>query len=47
MQRSVAYMKRAEWEYAQADCKAAIVLNNKEKAYRDHWELIKTEKHNS
>jgi len=29
---------------AQAACKSAIVLNAKEKSYRDHWELIKTEK---
>jgi hypothetical protein len=26
------------------DCKAAIVLNPKEKSYRDHWDLIKNEK---
>lgn len=44
MQRSIAYMKKTDWELAQADCKAAIVLNSKEKAYRDHWELIKSSK---
>lgn len=43
-QRSVAYLKLKDWDLAQQDCKTAVTLNPKEKAYRDHWELIKQEK---
>ena len=42
--RSVAHLKTHNYEDALTDCKAAIILNPKEKSYRDHWELIKTEK---
>ena len=42
--RSVAHLKTQNYEDAATDCKAAIILNPKEKSYRDHWELIKTEK---
>lgn len=37
-------MKTQNFDEAAADCKAAIVINPKEKSYRDQWDLIKTEK---
>jgi tetratricopeptide (TPR) repeat protein len=46
-QRSVAHLKVQDFESAATDCKFAIVINPKEKSYRDHWELIKTEKANA
>lgn len=42
--RSNAHLKSHNFEEATKDCKAAIVLSPKDKSYRDHWELIKTEK---
>lgn len=44
MQRSVAYMKLQEWDLAFADCKAAIQIDPKSKAFRDQWDAIKAEK---
>lgn len=43
-QRSLAHLKKKEYDQAQADCKALVTINPKDKAYRDHWELIKSEK---
>lgn len=42
--RSVAYLKTQNYDDAAVDCKAAILINPKEKSYRDHWDLIKSEK---
>lgn len=43
-QRSLAHLKLYNFDEAADDCKAAIVLQPKEKSFRDHWDLIKTEK---
>lgn len=40
----MAHLQAKNFDQAAADCKAAVNLNPKEKSYRDHWELIKTEK---
>ena len=42
--RSVAHLKTQNYKDAATDSKVSIVLNPKEKSFRDHWELIKTEK---
>lgn len=44
MQRSNAFLKTLNFDEAAADCKAAILVNPKEKSYRDQWDLIKAEK---
>lgn len=44
MQRSVAYLKMNDFDAAAADCKQGIVLNPKDAAFRQHWDLIKAEK---
>lgn len=42
--RSNAHLKTNSFDDATRDCKAAIVIDPKNKSYRDHWELIKVEK---
>lgn len=44
IQRSTAFLKTQNFEEAAHDCKAAILINPKEKSYRDLWDLIKAEK---
>jgi peptidylprolyl isomerase len=41
MHRSVAHLKQHNFDEATNDCKVAIQLNPNEKAYREHWDLIK------
>jgi len=40
--RATAYMNLKEWDNAHADCKAAIVVNPQNKAYREMFEKIVT-----
>lgn len=42
--RSVAHLKSHNFDEATKDCKTAIILNAQDKAFREHWELIKKEK---